>query len=205
MPFLCRHTAALAFFAVACRAQTLSKLQITVQEGTGAVVPKSMLSSRRFLVLVSTVDGRPIPRATVNFRLPEQSPTGAFASGLRSEAVMTDDHGLASIRGILWGSAPGRLEIRVSAAYEGQRVEAFIPVEVSATAAPSADDRRAISDHGHSAVKRWLILASAAGGAVAGLALAGGRSSAPGAPAAAAASVTPPSVGIPSITVGRPQ
>lgn len=204
MPFLCRQTAVLAVIAVTCRAQALSKIQITVQEGAGAVVPRSALSSRSFVVLVSTADGRPLPHATVNFRLPAEGATGVFSSGFRSEALLTDDRGLAHVRGIVWGAEPGKLLMRVSASYDGQRAEAEIPIEISATAAPSSADRRAMAVPGHSSAKRWVILATAAGGAVAGIALAGGRSSAPGGAVAAASTAVSPTIGAPSITIGRP-
>lgn len=205
MPHLWRHAAALAFIVFACRAQSPSTLQIAVQEGSGALVPQSSLSSRRFAVQVRTADGRPLPGATVNFRLPEQGPTGAFSSGLRSEALMTDEQGLAHVRGILWGEVPGRLQIRVTATHGGQRAEAFIPVEISTTAVPSAADRQSLSVGGRSGAKKWLILVAAAAGALAGIAVAGGGSSPPVASADVATPVTPPSIGAPSITIGRPQ
>lgn len=191
--------------AAACAGQAQAELKITVQEGAGAVVPRSLLSSRRFTVLVTAAGGRPISQATVSFRLPDQGPTGSFSSGLRSEAVMTDEHGLAYVRGIVWGDVPGPLQIRVTASYQGQHCETVIPLEISPTATTSAADRESRSVRRGSGSRKWLILAAVAGGALAGAAVAGGKSSSPGAAAAPVAVVTPPTIGTPSITIGRPQ
>jgi hypothetical protein len=199
-----RSAALLLCLAAAGVGQTQTELVITPQEGAGAVVPRSALSSRRFAVLVTAADGRPISQATVSFRLPEQGATGAFSSGLRSESVMTDGHGLAYVRGILWGDVPGALRILVTASYRGQHGEAFIPVEISATAKASAADRQSLSARPGSGAKRWLILAAVAGGALAGVAVAGGRSAAPVSAAPPVPAVIAPSIGSPSITIGRP-
>lgn len=200
-----RYAVLLLCLAAAGVGQAQTELKITAQEGAGAVVPRSGLSSRRLAVLVTVADGRPLSNATVSFRLPQQGPTGTFSSGLRTESAMTDEHGLAYVRGILWGDVPGPLKIRVMASYQGQHAETLIPLEISATATASAADRQSLSVRRGSGSRKWLILAAVAGGAMAGVAAAGRGSSSPGAVTSPAAVVTPPSIGTPSITIGRPQ
>jgi hypothetical protein len=175
---------------------------IRVLEGSGAVVPRSAASPRRFVVAVTDAAGRPAPGLTVTFRLPADGPTGRFASGLRSESMLTDDQGQAFVRGIQWGDRPGKAEIQVIAASAARRGEAVIPVEISATApAPPKESVR-----GPSSGKKWLALVAVAGGAVAGLAVArGGKTATAAVVAPPAALVVPPVVGAPTISIGRPQ
>lgn len=183
-------------------AQEKEAPRIRVLEGSGAVVPRNAASPRRFLVAVTDVEGRPAPGLTVTFRLPSEGATGRFASGLRSESMLTDEHGQAFVRGIQWNDQPGKVEIQVIAASAARRGEAVIPVEISASApAPGKDIVR-----GPSSGKKWVVLAAVAGGAVAGLAaVRGGKTTAAAVAAAPSPLVVPPVIGAPTITIGRPQ
>lgn len=198
----CRPAVFLTLLSVVCPGQGPPGLKVTVEEGADAVVAQSAFSSRGYAVKVSSAEGQPVEGATVTFSLPEQ---GAFLSGFRRESVVTGADGRAQVRGILWGATAGRAEIRVSAAFGGQRAEAGIPVEVSATLQPARGEREGMSAGGKRGARKWLVLVAVAGGALAGVAVAG-KGSAGAAPAAVIAPVvTAPSIGAPSITVGRPQ
>ncbi len=198
MRFVCLLAAAV------CLAQPPDSLRIEIREGAGAAVPRNALSSRRFVVAVTDASGRPVPQATVRFRLPADGPSGMFSSGMTSESILTDDKGLAWVYGIRWNDTPGPLELRVSARTGERSAETVIPIEISATAAPSRVDRQSAKVRGASSGKKWFILAAVGAGAAAGLAFAGGGSSSSTVAAPPTAIVTPPSIGNPSIVIGKP-
>jgi hypothetical protein len=184
-------------------AQTNSGLQIQVLEGAAQEAPAGVASARRFAVEV-TRGGAPAAGATVTFRLPDTAVSGRFASGFRSELVLSDAQGVASVYGIRWGDAPGTGEMLVTATAGGERAEISIPFHVSATAKLTREDRVSREKvRGPGGARKWVILAGIAGGALAGLAFAGGSKSAAPAAIMQPAIVTP-SVGTPTITIGRP-
>lgn len=191
-------------FAAAIAASAQEPLRIDVVEGAGAVVPAQAFSSRRFAVVVRNAAGKPVSGVTVHFRLPSEGPTGHFASGLRSESTVTGAKGEASVYGIRWGAAPGRLDISVAAVSGALRAEARIPVEISASARLSREDRGNPAYRAPSGSKKWIILLAAGAGAAAGLALNSGKGG--GAPSYSppAAVVVTPSIGTPTITIGKP-
>lgn len=196
--------ATVLLLAPAAAPQTGGQLRLAVTEGSGAVVPRRAPSARRFTVLVTDAAGQPVPQAHVRFHLPGAGPSGSFASGLKSETVLTDSHGKASVYGILWNDVPGPLEITVSGSSGNGAAELRIPVEISAQVSPSRADRANPSFRGPSSSKKWLILAAAGAGAAAALAAAGRKSSAPQVIAPPAAIVVQPSIGTPAITIGKP-
>lgn len=193
---------ALAWTGVAGFGQEALRVEIT--EGAGAVVPAQAFSSRRFAVVVKDASGRPVPGATVHFRLPAEGPGGVFASGLRTESTLSGPRGEAVVYGIRWGTAPGRLEILVAATEGSRRGEARIPVEVSATAAAGREDRGNPSFRAPSGSKRWVLWLAVGAGAAAGLAAAGGRGGSTQTYAPPAAVVVTPTIGTPTITIGKP-
>lgn len=179
-------------------------LRVEVVEGAGAVIPAGILSSRKFTVVVKDPDGRPVPGATVRFRLPAEGPTGTFSSGLRSETVLTDPAGRATVYGIHWGSQPGKLELEVAASAGSLRGSATIPVELSRHAAVSREDRSNPAFKTPSSGRKWLIVAAVGAGAAAGAGLAGRRGTRGAVYEPPAAVIVPPSIGTPTITVGKP-
>jgi hypothetical protein len=207
MRFLCSCAAILALLPFVASAQSGDSLRIVVTEGADAVVPRNSASSRRISVKVTGSGEQPIPNATVTFRLPAEGPSGFFPSGLRSESLLTGPKGEAYVHGVHWNDTPGRVEVRVIATSGERRAETVVPVEISATLAPTRADRASTSVRGPSSNRKWLILALVAGGAGAGLALAGGGGSsakAPGVYVPPAAIIIPPTLGAPTITIGRP-
>lgn len=192
-----------ALLAVVCAGQDLS---VRVVEGSGAVVPCATVSARRLSVEV-TRNGRPVAGAAVTFRMSPGQVTGRFASGFSNEMMLTGADGRAAVYGIRWGDAPGQTEVLVTAVNAGERAEASIPVEVSASAREARADRNSgesVKAPG-SAGRKWLIIAGVAGGALAGLALAGGGGGSVAPAAVVQPAIVTPTIGTPTIVIGRPQ
>ena len=174
-------------------------LQIRVIEGEGAVHLPGSRSTRPITVEITDETGRPVAGAAVSFHLPENGPSGAFVNGLRTEVVIADTQGRASLHGFLANRLPGRFQIRILASKEQARAGT-----VSFQYVAEARGRVAKMDAAPPSRRKWLVVAAAvAGGAVAGIvAWRGGAASATAVPAAP----VPPtlSIGSPSITVGKP-
>lgn len=175
-------------------------LQIRVVEGDGAVHAAGSRDSRSLAVEITDETGKPVARAAVSFHLPDDGPSGTFLNGLRTDVVLTDGAGRASVRGLQWNRAPGRLEVRIVASFEQSRAGIISAQYIEGGAASGSGAPARVARGGHT---RWLVVvAVAAGGAAAGI-LAGRLGGSGGATA------TPPaapgiSIGTPSITVTKP-
>ena len=189
-------------WAAAALAQ-VAILQIRMIEGEGAVRQPGSRSTRPITVEITEETGKPVSGAAVSFHLPEDGPGGAFVNGLRTEVVITDIHGRASLHGLLANRIPGRFQIRILASKEQARAGTisfqYVAEVRGGVAAVSAAPARRV---------KWIAVAAAvAGGAVAGIvALRGGAAPAAATPAAATASTVSLAltIGNPSITVGKP-
>ena len=207
MRFVYPSAAMLALLPLLAHAQDAEVLRIQVTEGAGSVVPRNSASSRRISVTVTGASNQPVTNVTVTFRLPAEGPSGVFPSGLRSESLLTGAKGEAYIHGIRWSDTPGKLEMRVIATSGARRAEAAVPIEISPTLTPSKADRDSTLVRGPASSRKWLLWALVAGGAGAGLALAGGGHSSASTPVAYVpppAIIIAPSLGAPTITIGRP-
>lgn len=174
-------------------------LQIRVIEGEGAVHLPGSRSTRPITVEITEETGKPVAGAAVSFHLPEDGPGGAFVNGLRTEVVVTDAHGRASLFGLLANRIPGRFQIRILASKEQARAGTVSFQYV----AEHTGKVSAASSWAPAGRRKWIFVAAAvAGGAVAVAAARGGAAS----PAAATPSATPPvlTIGTPAITVGKP-
>jgi hypothetical protein len=189
----------LAFpWAAACQTAIL---QIRVLEGEGAVHAAGSRTSRPLTVEVSDETGKPIERAAVSFHLPEEGPGGVFLNGLRTDVALTDASGRASVRGLQWNRVPGRFEVRIFASFEQARAGTVSFQYIEGPAVTAGATAPAAAREARRGRSKWLIVgALAAGGAAAGI-LAGHSG---GATAAAAVATPPVTIGIPSITVGKP-
>ena len=156
-------------------------LQIRIVEGEGAVYPIGARATRGITVQVSDETGKPVESAAVSFRLPDDGPTGAFASGMRTEIATTGTDGRASVWGMQWNRVTGPLEIRITAAKGQARAGTVCGLFLSDTAAAS-EPRSAKAPNWRSHRKLWLGIAMAAG-AFAGVAAVTSR----GTPGAASA------------------
>lgn len=174
-------------------------LLIRVIEGEGELHPCGGRAVRGLAVQIIDETGKPVPNASVSFRLPEEGSTGTFASGLRSEVVATAADGRAAIWGMMWNRVPGRVEIRITASRGQARAGSIAAVYLSDKVPSKPTSATARSRHG----KLLIVLVAAGLGAAAGGAvlLRGGQSAAT--PTAAAVTDTL-QIGNPNITIGKP-
>ena len=168
-------------------------------EGEEHVFRAGQTSSRRITVEVDDVAGRPVAGAAVTFRLL----AGRFASGMASEVFLTGSDGKATVYGIHWDDQPGPASISVVAASGSARAEAEIAVELSTT----AGGEKLVASGASS--KKWLWISLAVAGAAGGglFALRGQATTTTGTGTVTpgpSTQPTPPQVGSPTITIGRP-
>ena len=175
-----------------------SSLTLTILEGEGVIYQLGSRSARGLTVEVTDASGRQVQGATVSFRLPEQGPTGAFASGSRSEIVTTGPDGRAAAWGMRWGNTPGPVEIRVTAVRGDVRASRV--AQVTLTKAVSGPTPAQVSS-GSSHKWLWITLAvaGAAAGGIATSGLAGHANT-----TATSTAVPPPTIGQPTININRP-
>lgn len=167
-----------------------------------------MRSSRGIVMQVTDETGRPVEGVAVSFHLPSDGPSGAFLSGLKTEIAMTGPDGRASVYGIQWNGVPGPAQIRVTAAKGEARAGMIVNLYLSDK--PVAEERgprdRGFPKAGGS--KKWLLLlilaAGAGGGAAFGLSQSKPGAAAAGAVVPPAATTAAPSIGAPTISVGKP-
>ena len=186
-------------WAAAALAQ-VAILQIRVIEGEGAVHQPGSRSTRPISVEITEETGKPVSGAAVSFHLPGDGPGGAFVNGLRTEVVITDIHGRASLHGLLANRIPGRFQIRILASKEQARAGI---ISFQYVAEPRGGVT-AVSTAAASRMKWIAVAAAVAGGAVAGIVASRGGPAA--APAVVPSALVSPvlSIGNPSITVGKP-
>lgn len=172
-----------------------SILQVRVIEGDGAVYSIGGRATRGVTVLVTDETGNPVDGATVSFRLPDDGPTGVFASGSRSEIATTHADGRATVWGMQWNRTPGSFEIRITAikgkTRAGTVTQQFLSDSPEASHSAQVGPRR-----GHKWLWITLAVAGSAAGGIAATAAAG--KAAPAAPA------TSLQIGAPTINLGRP-
>jgi hypothetical protein len=174
-------------------------LQIRVIEGEGAVHLPGLRSTRPITVEITEETGKPVAGTAVSFHLPEDGPGGSFANGLRTEVVVTDAQGRASLYGLVANRIPGRFQIRILASKEQARAGT---VSFQYVAEPTGKALAALSK-APAGRRKWIFVAAGvAAGAVAVAATRGGA----GSPAAATPNAPPPAfnIGAPAITVGKP-
>ncbi len=174
-------------------------VQLKVVEGEGSVYRTGTRATRGLTVLVTDETGKPVENASVSFRLPDEGATGVFSSGLRTEVVTTGANGKATVWGMQWNKTPGPVEIRVTTVKDQARAGIVSTQYLSDAIAPKAGGEGTFSTS-HKSRTKWVLIAAAAGGAVAGLSFGRSKSTA----AAAAPTATSISIGNPSIIIGHP-
>ena len=175
-------------------------LHIQVIEGEGAVHTPGSLSLRPLTVEITSETGKPVEGAAVSFHLPEEGPGGTFGNQLRTDVAITDANGRASLRGLQLNRTPGPFQIRIVAAKEQAHAGAVSSQYISE---PKSGTTPGTPTASRSPLK-WIAMAVAAGGAAAAVALLAGKSSAGPTPAASTAVALAPTIGTPTITVGKP-
>lgn len=185
--------------ATPLKAQDPAILQVHVVEGDGAVYAIGSRATKGISIQVTDETGKPVDAATISFRLPDNGPTGTFASGSKTEIATTRADGRAAAWGMQWNRSPGLLEIRITAV-KGQ-TRAGILCAQYLTDAPDAATSKSMGSHGVGGSHKWLwiavAVAGAAAGAVAAVAL-GGKAP------ASTASTAAVTIGTPTITLGHP-
>ena len=189
---------AIALLCQGSNARAADTLTVLVRQDAGFVARAGEVTSRPVEVQVTGADGRPAAGATVTFSLPREGPGGRFSSGLNAESALTDDQGRASVSGIAWSDAEGEALIQIKASRKGESGAAVHVVSVR----PSSGEIRTI--RGRSSSMKWIAVAAIAGGALAGLAVAGGKSGSTVAAPVQSPALVPPTVGAPLITIGKP-
>jgi len=112
-------------FAFPCIAiAQIAVLQIKVVEGEGAVRPAGARISHPLTVEITDDTGHPVPGAAVSFQLPPDGPGGLFSNGLRTDLVITDTAGRASIHAVQLNRNAGQYQIRITAAKDQLRAGA---------------------------------------------------------------------------------
>ena len=173
-------------------------LQIRIVEGEGAVYPIGGRATRGVTVQITDETGRPVDRVAVSFRLPDDGPTGAFSSGMRTEIATTSADGRASVWGMQWNRVTGPLQVRITAAKGLARAGTVCGLFLS-DAAVSTEPRSAKAPGWRSHRKIWLGIAIAAG-AFAGVAAVTSR----GTPGTTTGTANAPQIGTPTIIIGKP-
>jgi len=175
--------------------QPVSKLNIVIIEGEGAINNIRQRTAREPIVQVEDENHKPIAGAAVLFTLPRGGATGVFPGGDKTLSVVTDQNGRAVAKGFQPNNVAGKYQIQVQASYNNLTSTAAITQSNMAMAVAAAAG-------GISA--KVLIILAIVGGAVAGGVIAathggGSSSNSGGAGAPSPTVITPgaPSVGTP--------
>src|SRR5579864_3360737 len=96
------------------------QLNIVIVEGDGAINNIRQRTAREPIVQVEDENHKPIAGAAVVFLLPDQGASGVFANGARTLTVTTDAQGRAVAHGFRPNSVSGKLQMRVTASYQGK-------------------------------------------------------------------------------------
>jgi len=99
----------------------IAGLQIKVLEGEAAVHPPGARVTHPLTVEVTDETGRPVSGAAVSFQLPPDGPSGVFSNGLRTDLIVTDASGRASLRSVQLNRTGGQLRVRITAVKEQAR------------------------------------------------------------------------------------
>ena len=176
-------------------------VQLRVVEGEGAVSGTGTRATRGITVQATDEAGKPVDGASVSFRLPDEGPSGVFASGLRTEVVTTKADGRATIWGMQWNKSAGQFEIRITAVKDQARAGIVSSQYLSDTAAAKSVTSAGGFQVSHHSRNKWLLISAAVAGAGAGMVFAKSSQT----PKATVAPTAPTQIGSPSILIGRSQ
>jgi hypothetical protein len=138
---------------------SVRSIRIVVLAGEGAIQRPGRDSVRLPTIRVEDENGRPVNEADVLFLLPDGGAGGAFSDGATTARTRTNPLGLAAVRAFRLNKIAGEFQIRVEAAWHGQRATGTI---------------RQISEPQRGAGKKIAIISAVAAGGV-GLAVAAAR------------------------------
>ncbi len=113
-------------FALPCAAMgQIAVIKIKVVVCECAVHPLGAHVSHPLTVEVTDEIGKPVSGAAVSFQLPPEGPGGLFSNGLRTDLVLTDASGRASIHAMQLNRSGGPFRIRIAAVKELARAGAI--------------------------------------------------------------------------------
>jgi hypothetical protein len=121
---------------------------------------------------------------------------------MRTEIAITTPDGRASFHELLTGTTPGPFQIRVTAVKDSIRAGTVVDQYISDAPVKGSGSKSMVSGKGS---RKWMLWAAVVGGAAAAAVVAGMSGGSGGSPSTPAAPSTPPTIGAPSISVGRPQ
>lgn len=178
--------------------QASPTIQLKILEGEGTTYSTGSRATRGITVLVADESGKPIENAAVTFRLPDQGPSGEFASGKRTQTFTTSADGRATVWGMQWNKTAGQVEILVTATKNDARASIAVTQTLTDSSAPVSGGEGNFTSSHHGYGKWVLIGVAVAGAAAAGMMLAHSHGS--------STSTTTPalSIGTPTITVSHP-
>jgi hypothetical protein len=101
------------------QAPGVSKLNLVIVEGEGAINNVRQRTAREPIVQVEDENHKPIAGAAVVFTLPQSGPGGTFANGAKTLQVLTDSKGRAAAKGLRLNDVSGKFQIQVEASYKG--------------------------------------------------------------------------------------
>ena len=165
-------------------AQDQGGLNLVIVEGQGAINNIRQRTAREPIVQVEDENHKPIAGAAVVFLLPDQGASGVFANGSHMLTVTTDSQGRAVAHGFRPNGVQGKLQMRVSASYQGKTASATISQTNAVTAAAGAAAGAGIS-------AKLIVILAIAGAAVAGGVVAATRNGGSSTPAATPTTITP--------------
>jgi hypothetical protein len=102
----------------------IAVLQIKIVDGDGAVHSPGARVVRPLTVEVLDESGKAAGGAAVSFQLPPDGPSGLFSNGLRTDLVLTDASGRASLHSMQLNRTAGQFRIRITAVKESSRAGA---------------------------------------------------------------------------------
>jgi hypothetical protein len=161
-----------------------SQLNLVIVEGDGAINNIKQRTAREPIVQVEDENHKPVAGAAVVFLLPDQGASGTFANGSHTLTVTTDAQGRAVAHGFHPNGVQGKLEMRVSASFQGKTATATISQTNAAGAAAGAATGIGIST-------KLLIIIAIVGAAAAGGAIAATRGGSSAQSAAQSTTITP--------------
>ena len=160
------------------------QLNLVIVEGEGAINNIRQRTAREPIVQVEDENHKPIAGAAVVFLLPDQGASGVFANGARTLTVTTDAQGRAVAHGFHPNGVSGKLQMRVTASYQGKTANATISQTNMAGAAAAGAAGAGIS-------AKLIAIIAIAGAAAAGGAIAATRGGGHSTTAAQTTTITP--------------
>lgn len=148
---------------VAAGQSVLARIDIIVVEGEGATSNIRQRAAKDPVVRIEDDDHRPVTGAVVVFALPVSGASGEFANSSKTMTVVTGKDGLATAQGLRTNEVPGKLQIYVTASYQGLRARGLINQLVQAPPGTKVPTETQIS-RSSSNTWKWVLLGIVAGG-----------------------------------------